>query len=216
MIPNYQKQVDACKTKYADAWTHAHVEGDPRRTEWIQLCAADIHAIDKSVGCNGKRGNPHDLSADALNILCSTADSEGKTPEGYPCAVVDVIAGAGGPNPQPVWNVYTTAVEGSGANVLPGAVTPPQPVIPVVPGREEALDEMKWLDGYYASPEGLQRPNGLSLNGTPDFEGIAAWYLDVYQQARIHGKSRADARAAYVSDIRHSSEWQAKHPGETP
>jgi len=95
-----------------------------------------------------------------------------------------------------------------------GPVTPAP--VPVVPGREEALDELAWLDAYYAAPEGLQRPNGLSLNGKPDFLGIAAWYLDEYQQARIAGKSRADARAVYVSKIRHSDEWKAKHPGETP
>ena len=104
-----------------------------------------------------------------------------------------------------------------------GPITPPpnpptqQPPMPTQPpGREEALDEMNWLDRYYASPEGLQRPNGLSLNGKPDFEGIAAWYLDVYQRERMKGRSRADARAAYVSDIRHSDEWKQKHPGETP
>ena len=93
---------------------------------------------------------------------------------------------------------------------------PPQPPMPTQPpGREEALDELNWLDAYYASPEGLQRPNGLSLNGKPDFEGIAAWYLDVYQRERMKMASRADARAAYVSDIRHTDEWKQKHPGET-
>lgn len=98
---------------------------------------------------------------------------------------------------------------------LPHPPQPPTPT-PVVPGREEALDEMNYLDAYYKSPEGLQRENGLSLAGKPDFLGIAAWYLDVYQQARIHGKTREEARAAYVSDIRHSDEWKQKHPGETP
>ena len=84
------------------------------------------------------------------------------------------------------------------------------------PGREEALDELKWLDGFYQAPEGLQRPQGLSLNGKPDFEGVAAWYLDVYQRERMAMKSRADARAAYVTLIRQSAEWRAKHQGETP
>lgn len=92
----------------------------------------------------------------------------------------------------------------------------PQPPSGVVPGREEALDEMKWLDGYYAAPEGLQRPNGLSLNGKPDFEGLAAWYLDIYQNERLKGRTREEARAAYVKLIRHSGEWQGKHPGVTP
>lgn len=100
---------------------------------------------------------------------------------------------------------------------LAGGVPPtPQPPQTQPPGREEALDELNWLDSYYAAPEGLQRPNGLSLNGKPDFEGVAAWYLDVYQRERMAEKSRADSRAAYVSQIRHSDEWKQKHPGETP
>jgi hypothetical protein len=93
---------------------------------------------------------------------------------------------------------------------------PPPTVTPVVPGREEALDEMVYLDRFYAAPNGLQRPDGLSIGGRPDFEGIAAWYLDVYQQARVKGANRAEARAAYVNQIRNSDEWKRKHPGETP
>lgn len=213
MIPNYLEDVKAAKVKYADAWTHAHVEGDPRKHEWIKLFASDLHAKDPKAGLNGKRGSPTDLSMDAINYLCEAADSAGRTPDGLPCAVIDVIGGAGGSNPQPAWSPFTTSVEGSGAFVKPGGTTPaPQPPTVTVPGREEALDELNWLDRYYAAPEGLQRPNGLSLNGKPDFEGIAAWYLDVYQQERIKGKSRADARAVYVSQIRASDEWKQKHP----
>lgn len=216
MIPNYQADVEAAKNKYPDAWAHAHT-GDARTEEWIRLFATDLHAKDPNCCLNGKRGNPNDISDDAINILCDAADSEGRTPDGKPCVVVDVIGGAGGPNPVPLWGVYNTKTEGSGASVKPGPVTPVPPQPPVLPpGREEALDEMKWLDAYYASPEGLQRPNGLSLNGKPDFEGIAAWYLDVYQRDRMAGKNRADSRADYVSQIRHSEEWRLKHPGETP
>lgn len=108
-------------------------------------------------------------------------------------------------------NPWVTAIPPVGGTLVPN----PTP-LPVVPGRGEALDELNWLDSYYAAPEGLQRPNGLSLNGKPDFEGVAAWYLDEYQQWRIAGKSRAEARAHVVNLIRHSDEWRIKHPGETP
>src|SRR5687768_4326859 len=91
MIPNYLADVQAAKLKYADAWSHAHVHGDPRRLEWIKLFAKDLHAKDPNCNLNGKRGNRHDLSADAINILCDAADSAGRTPEGQPCVVVDVI-----------------------------------------------------------------------------------------------------------------------------
>ena len=216
MIPNYEADVTAAIAKYPEAFSHAHHDGDPRRLEFIKLLGRDLHAKDVNVWCNGKRGNPKDLSADAINILCGSADSAGRTPDGQPCVVVDVISNAGLPSATAAWGVYNTLVEGSGAHVDPATVgTAPAPAQPP-PGREEALDELNYLDHYYAAPEGLQRANGLSLNGKPDFEGIAAWYLDVYQVQRMSGKSRADARAAYVSQIRHSQEWQAKHPGETP
>ncbi|MFN0314775.1 MAG: hypothetical protein ACKVQA_07045 [Burkholderiales bacterium] len=114
-------------------------------------------------------------------------------------------------------NVYPPAKPaGSGAVVPP--VQPPQATQP--PGREEALDEQKFLHAYYMAPEGLQRPKGLWRDDTtppgPDFEGIATWYLDIYQRERMAMKSRADSRAAYVKQIRQSDEWKAKHPGETP
>jgi hypothetical protein len=127
VIPNYKKEVEDAKARYADAWSHAHVAGDPRRWDWIKLFAADLHAKDPRVGLNGKRGNSNDLSMDAINFLCDASDSAGRTPEGLPCAVVDCIASAGIPSQSPAWTPFTTLVEGSGAWVKPGTVTPPQP-----------------------------------------------------------------------------------------
>ena len=220
MIPNYLSEVEACKAESPEAWKSAHT-GNAHTEDFIKLLAARIAAFDPKCGLNGKRGDPNDLSDDALNYLCSSTDSTGRTPEGLPCVVIDVIGSAGSTSAYPTWQVFSQAPEANGAWVKPGPVVPtpqpPQPPMPTQPpGREEALNEMQWLDAYYASPEGLQRPNGLSVNGKPDFEGIAAWYLDIYQRERMAMKSRADARAAYVNQIRHSDEWKAKHPGETP
>jgi hypothetical protein len=140
-----------------------------------------------------------------------------------PHRIYDLVRNGGAPNAEPIFDDthhtgkpsdFTAPLPYDGTAPVPMPPQPPMPTQP--PGREEALDEMNWLDGYYAAPEGLQRPNGLSLNGKPDFEGIAAWYLDIYQRERMAMKTRADARAAYVSQIRHSAEWQSKHPGETP
>lgn len=150
--------------------------------------------------------------------------------------VVDMVNGAGAPNASlpiryddgsvkerrttDIWE-KPVALSQADMNYITSAAPPipgPTPPVecPLPPPRDEALDELKYLDYYYGAPEGLQRENGLSIGGKPDFEGIAAWYLDVYQRARMAGKSREEARAAYVHDIRHSAEWQAKHPGETP
>lgn len=138
MIPNYLEDVKAAKVKYADAWTHAHVAGDPRRHDWIRLFAKDLHAKDVHVGLNGKRGNPLDLSMDAINLLCDEDESDGRTPEGFPCVVVDVIGSAGIPSQFPVWNVLDTLIEGSGAWVDPTATPPiPQPPPPAFPYPDE-------------------------------------------------------------------------------
>lgn len=180
---------------------------------YVDDSVAALHAFDKKWGHlkkNPGQTNIHGHAEDAALYKHSDGTAQ----------AVDFVGGAGGPNPKPGWLVDSFVYKHTDwldPDDHDGETPPPQPpATVVVPGREEALDEMKWLDAYYAAPEGLQRPNGLSLGGKPDFEGIAAWYLDVYQQERIKGKSRADARAAYVSQIRHSDEWKQKHPGETP
>ena len=80
--------------------------------------------------------------------------------------------------------------------------------------REEMVAAVQWLDDFYRSTEGLQRPTGLwrpDLN-KPDSEAIGVWFLDVYLQARLAGKSDADARQAVVDQIKSTDEWRRKHP----
>jgi hypothetical protein len=230
MIPNDQDVVDKCKLQNPQDWKDAHT-GGPNTEGFIRKLVPMLRERSTNYGLNGKRGNPNDISDDAVNYLCDESDSAGRTPDGQPCVVIDVIFAAGAkppytsqnPAPRPQWGVFTTSPAADGAHVVPGEdgggeVPVPPPVTVVVPGREEALDEMNYLHQYYKAPEGLQRPQGLWRDdlGTPDFEGIAAWYMDVYQQDRIKGKSRAEARADYVNQIRNSAEWKAKHPGQTP
>lgn len=194
---------------------------------FVKLVAFDLNPI----------GNPNDwgwltkshgetqVDGFAEDAICWTNDPSNRE------NAVDMINGAGAPNasigggvkPRRENNKWYKPIALTPEqlaylrpNGQPPTHPPQPPIVPVVPGREEALDEMNWLDSYYKAPEGLQRPDGLSLGGKPDFLGIVAWYLDVYQQNRVHGKTRAEARAAYVNDIRHSDEWKQKHPGEQP
>ena len=77
--------------------------------------------------------------------------------------------------------------------------------------RDEFLDVLNRLDRFYAASEGLQRPQGLSIAGGPDFLGIAAWIFDVYLSQRLSG---ASANAAWVlteNAIRATDEWRSKH-----
>lgn len=179
---------------------------------FVDACVATLNGIDPNFRHLKKRpGQTHIHQHGEDSVLYLLPDNV--------ALAVDFTAGANGPNPQPGWgvgpHVYTHAdAHDPDDHGIGESSQPPAIVLP--PGREEALDELNWLDGYYSAPEGLQRPNGLSLNGKPDFEGVAAWYLDVYQRERLIGNTRALARASVVSDIRHSDEWQAKHPGETP
>jgi hypothetical protein len=77
--------------------------------------------------------------------------------------------------------------------------------------RTELLGVLERLDRFYAAPEGLSRPDGLSLNGQPDFLGIAAWIAEVYIGRRLAGASPEAAWARVVSEIQRTDEWRSKH-----
>jgi hypothetical protein len=77
--------------------------------------------------------------------------------------------------------------------------------------RAEFLDALRQLDRFYAAPEGLQRPEGLSLAGGPDFLGIATWLFDVYLNQRLTGASPAAAWTITENAIRSTDEWRSKH-----
>jgi hypothetical protein len=137
-IPNYREQVAAAASRYPDAWRHAHT-GDASTEEFIRLLARDLHAIDPRCGLNGKRGNPNDISDDVIAIR-----GEGSAVDvvnGGPMEIIDVIVGAGGPNPQPGWAVAPGGAGDRGAWVKPEASAPtpqpqpsPQPVpVPTIP-----------------------------------------------------------------------------------
>lgn len=80
--------------------------------------------------------------------------------------------------------------------------------------REEMVAVVQWLDDYYRSADGLQRPGGLCRADIcrPDGEAIGVWILDVYLQARMAGKFDEEARRAVVDQVRATDEWRLKHP----
>ena len=80
--------------------------------------------------------------------------------------------------------------------------------------REEMVAAVQWLDDFYRSADGLQRPTGLwrpDLN-KPDGEAIGVWILDVYLQSRIAGKSDTEARQVVMDQVKGTDEWRLKHP----
>jgi hypothetical protein len=82
--------------------------------------------------------------------------------------------------------------------------------------RAEMVQAVAFVDDLYRSPEGLMRPGGLyNLDAKKvDAEAIGTWILDVYLQARIAGKSDAEARQAIADAIKGSDEWRSKHPSK--
>jgi hypothetical protein len=77
--------------------------------------------------------------------------------------------------------------------------------------RDEFLDALNRLDRFYSAPEGLQRPDGLSINGGPDFQGIAVWIFDIYLAERLNGISHNAAMIITENAIRNTGEWRSKH-----
>ena len=80
--------------------------------------------------------------------------------------------------------------------------------------REEMVQAVAFVDDLYRSPDGLMRPAGLYNPDAKkiDAEAIGTWILDVYLQARIAGKSDAEARQSIADAIKGSDEWRSKHP----
>lgn len=80
--------------------------------------------------------------------------------------------------------------------------------------REELVGAVAFVDDLYRSPDGLMRPGGVYNPDAQrvDAEAIGTWVLDVYLQARIAGKSDAEARQSIADAIKGSDEWRRKHP----
>src|SRR5262249_21617054 len=57
---------------------------------------------------------------------------------------------------------------------------------------------------------GLQRADGLSVRGRPDFEAVAAWIFGRYLNARLSQRSPEEAWDPIVAEIRTSTEWRSK------
>lgn len=100
-IPNYLGVVEDVKRRYPAEWAAAH-RGGPDTEAFIRRLAFELYQEDPNVGLNGKRGNPGDLSDDCICYKGQGGQSlDVRT--GQRVAVIDVIAGAGGQNPQPAW-----------------------------------------------------------------------------------------------------------------
>lgn len=142
-VPNYINVVTQCKNEFPTEWANAHT-GNANTDDFIKIVAARIHAMDPRVGNNGKRGNLTDISDDALCFFGEGADhvinSAGTR---FPASVIDVIGGAGGPNPQPAWNVVSDPNAPIKTGFVEPGSTPSEPVPVPTPGQPYP-DEQTW------------------------------------------------------------------------
>ena len=85
--------------------------------------------------------------------------------------------------------------------------------VAAVSGRTDDIARAAaWLHEYYKSDQGLKRPEGIWIDGHPDYVAISAWLFDVYFKNRVQGASDEAAKQEVVRVIQGSEEWKSKHP----
>lgn len=143
-IPNFYQTVVDTANRYPSEFKQAHT-GGPNTELFIRILAYELHKLDPRWGLNGKRGDYNVISQDAVSWFGQGVGTDPKT--GKSVTVVDVIGGAGGPNPTPTWQVLNDPNKHTGVGgwikpePVPGYQTPviptpapaPQPSIPIGP-----------------------------------------------------------------------------------
>ena len=174
------------------------------QADFIDAVVADLHARDKRWGHLRKRPEQTNIHGHAEDAALYLSDTPGLS------QAVDFIGGAGGPHPQIQWNVDLPRYSQSDWFAPQDhdlAPIPPVPV-PTLKPRDQFYAELREVNAFYASQDGLQRPGGMVKfddHGRPvaDVEALGAWGYDL-----MSGKTVDECKAA----IRQSGEWKAKHP----
>lgn len=158
-IPDHRGAVEDIAKRYPEAWACAHT-GRACSDDYIKLLASYLHyEVDTRFNLNGKRGNPNDISDDAICFDgVSVKGDVDPTRDNKPVTVLDVIGGAGGPNPTPQWGAVGPATprphaacvvpERIHANPSPGPPPPaptPAPPAPPVIDLSEVLAKLEAL-----------------------------------------------------------------------
>jgi hypothetical protein len=144
-MANHQAHVAAAAERWPEAWRRAHTDG-PGTEDFIRLLASFLHhEVDPNVGLNGKRGNPDDISDDALAVFDQSGDVTDRS--GRRMIIVDCIVGAGGPDPRAGW--ASVGGPSPGAWVQPPRIhdaPPPGPGVPAPPATPDLAGLLKAID----------------------------------------------------------------------
>ena len=129
---------EATRTAYPAAWRAAHAAGEPAGSEFVRRWALTLKTQGYKVCVNGKRGSDT-LSQDVLVFPVTEGGNRDTSGQYAQIAIVDVIAGAGGPTPSLGWGDVSAASQGK--CITPylepgegGTTTPVDP--PVTPGPD--------------------------------------------------------------------------------
>lgn len=172
MIPNLLSEVDACKRDYPVAWAAAHT-GSAQTDDFILLLATRCHALDSRFGNNGKRGNPADISDDALCFKGEGTDFVDVNGVLVPATVIDVIGAAGTPAAVAQW----MAVSNPNAPIRTAWVQPrtpappPPPPAPTIPSYEDLGG-----DEWHRVHVGVLLEADMALAGQRLNDGSSVWF----------------------------------------
>lgn len=156
-IPNCEQIIRDLAAQYPDEWRKAHNPsgGGPETEAFIRRVAWVLYStVSPRFGLNGKRGNYNDISDDVVNWLGEGPGTDPAT--GQPVTVIDVIAGAGGPDPKVYWGLIDAPGPGGWVKPEPvgdsssgggGTPLPAPPSTPPAPDYTAKLDALtKRLD----------------------------------------------------------------------
>jgi hypothetical protein len=200
-VPNYREDVAHAASRYPNEWRSAHTGGADTEA-FIRLLARDLHAIDSRIGLNGKRGNPDDLSDDALCFKGEGAQYD-PTNGNSPVSVIDVIGGAGGPNPVPQWTTFSDRhagawVKPSGSVIIVPAPKPcPDPSAHVPKPPVPYPDEPTFWAAYELSVVAAYAEKGRPLDSQ-----AFRWFTRVAYDIAAHRMDPIAAAAKHLAALK--------------
>lgn len=226
-VPNYLSVVEDVKRRYPAEWAAAHT-GGPQTEAFIRRLAWELHQRDPRIGLNGKRGNPSDISDDALcydgvSVLGDVDPTRGNAP----VTVIDVIAAAGSPNASPAWFAVGPATpQPHAAWVQPTPVggevpepgpTPPTPQ-PAPCDLRPVLDKLAGLEAAIIGIGEALRGLTATVDAISDEQGIQraelAAAVEAARQARNVAQNISDRMEAGLPIVEGRAGWAGAMSGK--
>lgn len=180
--PNRLETVQAVAAADPARFACAHTDR-PCAYDYITALVCELRKTDQRWGMNGRRGDPARPSWDAINY-CGTGPATDPTGQ---CAerltIVDVIVGAGGPDPRPTWQAFT-------GDATPGA----------------------WLVPACGNNGGGGGGGGGTGTSPVDLSGVMAALTAIAHELEAH-RARLDALPALLEGEREKIEAVVKDVG---